>query len=160
MTLSEIAKTLEFETFVMPEDAAETNIEALYCGDLLSDVMANVPPDSIWFTIQGHVNVVAVAQLRDVACICLVNGIQPDPQTVEKAEAFEVAVCGVKTTSADMCMKLAGNVKLPAARLMVTVPFSSGWRMTSKTLRLNSGSSSMNNTPLWAKLTSPGVGTL
>ena len=44
-------------------------------------------------------------------------------------------------------MNWDGNVMVPAAREMVTWPSSSGWRMVSKTLRLNSGSSSRNNTP-------------
>ena len=43
-------------------------------------------------------------------------------------------------------------------RAMVTVPSSSGWRSTSRTLRGNSGSSSRNSTPLCARLTSPGRG--
>ena len=38
------------------------------------------------------------------------------------------------------------------------LPSSSGWRMTSRTLRLNSGSSSRNSTPLCASETSPGFG--
>ena len=45
-----------------------------------------------------------------------------------------------------------------SARLIVTWPSSSGWRSTSSVVRLNSGSSSRNNTPLWARLISPGVG--
>lgn len=41
---------------------------------------------------------------------------------------------------------------------MVTSRSSKGWRITSKTERLNSGSSSKNKTPLWAKEISPGWG--
>ena len=44
-----------------------------------------------------------------------------------------------------------GKVSDMAARAMVTVPSSSGWRMTSSTLRGNSGSSSRNSTPLCAR---------
>src|SRR5438552_925038 len=55
-------------------------------------------------------------------------------------------------------MNRAGNVSDMAARAMHTVPSSSGWRMTSSTLRGNSGSSSKNSTPLWASETSPGRG--
>jgi len=43
---------------------------------------------------------------------------------------------------------------------MVTLRSSSGWRITSRTLRLNSGNSSKNNTPLWASDISPGCGLL
>src|SRR6266852_4037357 len=56
-------------------------------------------------------------------------------------------------------MKRAGKVSDIAARAMHTVPSSSDWRMTSRTLRGNSGSSSRNSTPLWARGTSPGRGT-
>ncbi len=48
-----------------------------------------------------------------------------------------------------MSMKFAGNVVLLNPRLIVTVPSSSGWRNTSSVVRLNSGNSSRNNTPLF-----------
>ena len=53
---------------------------------------------------------------------------------------------------------LAGKVVVPRARLIVTLPSSSGCRNTSSVRRLNSGSSSRNNTPLWANEISPGIG--
>ena len=49
---------------------------------------------------------------------------------------------------------------LPCTRLTVICPSSSGWRNTSSVSRENSGSSSRNSTPLWARLTSPGRGWL
>ena len=55
-------------------------------------------------------------------------------------------------------MNCDGNVIVPAAREMVTRPSSSGWRMVSSTLRLNSGNSSRNKTPWCASEISPGVG--
>ena len=57
-------------------------------------------------------------------------------------------------------IKRLGNTALPDTRLTVTWPSSMGWRRISSASRLNSGSSSRNNTPLWARLTSPGRGTL
>src|SRR5208283_3677364 len=57
-------------------------------------------------------------------------------------------------------MKSAGNVELFIARLMVTLPSSSGWRRTSRVLRLNSGISSRKRTPLWAMEIWPGCGGL
>jgi len=56
-------------------------------------------------------------------------------------------------------IKRAGKVSDMEARAMHTVPSSSGWRMTSRTLRGNSGNSSKNKTPLCASETSPGRGT-
>lgn len=57
-----------------------------YCGDLLSDVMANSRSGSIWLTIQSHKNIMAVAVLREVAAVVLVNGHQPDEETKAKAD--------------------------------------------------------------------------
>lgn len=86
----------------------DTEVAGAYCGDLLSDVLAHARPRAIWFTIQGHVNVVAVAQLRDLACIALVNGVAPDPQTVAKSRALGVNLVGSEATSAALCARLAG----------------------------------------------------
>jgi hypothetical protein len=52
----------------------------------------------------------------------------------------------------------AGKVVLRSARLIVTEHSSSGWRKTSRVLRLNSGISSRNKTPLWARLILLGCG--
>ena len=59
---------------------------------------------------------------------------------------------------AAIIMKFAGKVTLPCARLIVTMRSSSGCRSTSSTGIPNSGSSSMNSTPRWLRLTSPGRG--
>ena len=53
-------------------------------------------------------------------------------------------------------MNRAGKVAVRAARAIVTQPSSSGWRSTSSTRRSNSGISSRNSTPWWARLISPG----
>ena len=50
-------------------------------------------------------------------------------------------------TIADISVKFAGNVTLPAARLTVTTRSSSGCRMDSSTECANSGNSSRNKTP-------------
>lgn len=109
MKVSEIIEELELCPIHVVEDE-DTEVTSVYCGDLLSDVLAHVQPDSIWFTIQGHVNVVAVAQLRDVACVVLVNGVSPDPQTVAKAQTQGVNICGSERTSAELAMALAGKL--------------------------------------------------
>jgi hypothetical protein len=63
-----------------------------YCGDLLSDVMANADKGSVWLTMQGHQNIVAVGVLRELAAIILVNGRIPDEDTKAKAEAEGIPI--------------------------------------------------------------------
>ena len=67
------------------KDNLDRPIQGGYCGDLLSDVMANAPTGCIWLTVQTHQNIVPVAVLHDMAAIVLTGGHDPDPETVEKA---------------------------------------------------------------------------
>lgn len=62
-------------------------IKSGYCGDLLSDVMANAPEGCVWLTIQSHQNIIAVAVLREMACIVITGRHTPDAETISKAES-------------------------------------------------------------------------
>jgi predicted transcriptional regulator len=68
------------------KDGLNREIGDGYCGDLLSDVMANCPRNAVWLTIQSHHNIVAVALLREISAILLVNGRLPDEETRSKAD--------------------------------------------------------------------------
>jgi predicted transcriptional regulator len=85
MNVRELSGLLPVEV-VCGTGGLDREIEDGYCGDLLSDVMANAPHGSIWLTIQAHQNIVAVAVLREMAAIVLVNGRTPDEDTKAKAE--------------------------------------------------------------------------
>ena len=63
----------------------EAEVKTGYASDLLSDVLANSIEGDLWVTRQTHLNIVAIAVMRDLSGILLVNGVEPDPDTVEKA---------------------------------------------------------------------------
>jgi hypothetical protein len=63
-----------------------------YASDLMSDVMANANEGDLWITLQIHQNIVAVAVMRSLAGIILVNGREPDAETIRKAKAEEVPI--------------------------------------------------------------------
>jgi len=65
-----------------------------YASDLMSDVMANSRQGDIWVTLQIHQNIVAVASLRELAAIIIVQGRQPEKETVEKAEREGIPILG------------------------------------------------------------------
>jgi len=67
------------------EQHLDKEIEAGYVSDLLSDVMANARKGDIWITRQVHPNIVAVAVLRMLSGIILVNNLEPEEETVKKA---------------------------------------------------------------------------
>ena len=57
-----------------------------YASDLLSDVMANSREGDVWVTLQVHPNIIAVATLKDLAGIIIVQGKKPDEETIKKAQ--------------------------------------------------------------------------
>ena len=69
MTVKQLIDSLELELVV--DGDTDRSISTGYCGDLLSWVMGRAPADSVWFTVMGNVNAVAVCVLADVACMVL-----------------------------------------------------------------------------------------
>ncbi len=109
MTVAELISELELDP-IHVADNEEAQVAGVYCGDLLSDVLAHCPPEAVWFTVQGHLNTVAVADLRDAVCVVVVNGVSPDAQAVAKAQSQGVTLCGSQATGAELVMKLAGKI--------------------------------------------------
>ena len=84
MNLNEIAQRLSLEVCA-GHGALGTEVRGGYASDLLSDVLAHARAGDLWVTLQTHLNIVAVASMKEVAGIVLVNGRRPDPDTLEKA---------------------------------------------------------------------------
>src|SRR5512136_599149 len=84
MKLKDLAERLgwELKTRSLP---IEAEVKTGYASDLLSDVLANSIEGDLWVTRQTHLNIVAIAVMRDLSGILIVNGSQPDPDTLEKA---------------------------------------------------------------------------
>jgi predicted transcriptional regulator len=90
-------------------------VQGGYCGDLLSDVMANAPVGCVWMTIQGHQNIVAVAVLREMAAIIITGGHTPDDDTLQKADSEGIPILLWQASSFDLAGSLhtigVGNPK-------------------------------------------------
>ena len=84
MKLKELVEQLKLE-LTTPNATMESEVKTGYASDLLSDVLANSIEGDLWVTRQTHLNIVAIAVMRDLSGILLVNGSQPDPDTLEKA---------------------------------------------------------------------------
>ncbi len=83
MTVNELVSKFDLEVVAGPE--LEKEIDGVYCGDLLSNVMARAEKNNLWLTVQGHQNVVAVALLVDISAVILVEGFDYDDKAVKKA---------------------------------------------------------------------------
>ncbi len=91
MELMSIVKTLGLK-IMSGEDKMQTTVRGGYTGDLLSDVMANSREGDIWITRQVHQNIVAVASLKDLAGIILVQGCEPAKETLEKGRQEDIPI--------------------------------------------------------------------
>jgi predicted transcriptional regulator len=78
-----------------------------YACDLLSCVMAGAQSGSIWVTMQGHPNVVAVASLLGLAAVVVSEDSAIDPGTVQRAEENSLALLSTPHDTFTTVAKLA-----------------------------------------------------
>jgi hypothetical protein len=86
----------------------EREVTGGYASDLLSDVLANGKEGNIWVTLQVHHNIVAVASMKDLAGIILVNGREPEQETIEKAEAENLVIMVTEMPTFELVGRLYG----------------------------------------------------
>jgi len=91
MTLSELAKHIGCEILTGNVNL-DNDIKDGYVSDLLSDVIGNIKENSIWITIQRHINILGVAKLKDVIAIIIPRNLQLDKNVIEKAKEEEIAI--------------------------------------------------------------------
>ncbi len=105
MKLDFIAKSLDL-TVRSGSQGLTAEVNGGYVGDLLSDVIANSKQGDIWITRQIHQNIVAVATLKELAGIILVDNNEPTRETLEKAIQENVPVLVSKLP----CFETAGRI--------------------------------------------------
>jgi hypothetical protein len=114
MTVSEYIKELppEFTVLNLSSAADSTQLTKIFCCDLLSFAMARNPAGSVWVTVMGNINSVAVMELTDGGCLCLAENAPMDEVTLQKAKVQDITV--LRTTlpvfeAADLSNKIIGN---------------------------------------------------
>jgi DRTGG domain. len=85
MNLQEIVDSLQLKPLTTPKEYTEIIPTCGYASDLLSCVMAGAAHQSVWVTLQAHVNIVAVASLLELSAIIITEGAMPDESTIAKA---------------------------------------------------------------------------
>ncbi|MEW5814932.1 MAG: serine kinase [Spirochaetota bacterium] len=74
------------------EDFLDVDVKRGYASDLMSDVIANTRENDLWITLQGHVNTIAIAAMKDLAGLVLINSRQPEAETAAKAEKEHIPI--------------------------------------------------------------------
>jgi hypothetical protein len=109
MKLKEISEKLQLQVLV-GQDPLDTEVTGGYTSDLLSDVMANSKAKNIWITLQTHENIVAVAKLKDLAGIIIINNRQPEEAAIQRARDEQVTLLTSGETAFNITGKLYGLI--------------------------------------------------
>ena len=75
-------------------------------SDLLSDVMGFAQEGNVWVTLQTHKNVIAIASLKELACVVLVKGNKPDDDMLEQAKNEGIPVLGTDEQTFEVAGKI------------------------------------------------------
>ncbi|SEF55328.1 MULTISPECIES: DRTGG domain-containing protein [Parabacteroides] len=105
MKVNELVKELSLTVFC-GEKGLEEEITGGYTSDLLSDVMGHVDEGMIWITMQTHQNILAVATLKDISAVLIVNGASPDEETLQKGREEDVPVLGTSLSAFEVTGKI------------------------------------------------------
>ena len=105
MLVSELKEKLNLTPAVLGK--TDKDITNCYIGDMLSVVMSKADEGDVWLTVQTNVNIDAVAVLTGVSCIIIVEGMEPDEDTIKKAKTQDVTIL----KSPDTAYALACRIK-------------------------------------------------
>lgn len=103
--INEIIEALNLEV-LSGRKGLDRIVTGCYVCDLLSDVMGNSKEGQIWITLQTHKNVMAIASLRDLAAVILINGLKPDAETEAQSEHESIPILGTKATAFETAGRL------------------------------------------------------
>ena len=105
MKVSELIEKLDLTVF-SGEKGLDREITGAYVADLLSDVMGNAKEGHVWITLQVHQNVIAIASLKDMAAVILVNNLEPQENTVRHSNDENIPVLGSSLPTFELAGRL------------------------------------------------------
>ena len=85
MNVRDIAERLQLD-LKAGDESLSNEVTGGYASDLMSDVIANAREGDLWVTLQTHQNTVAVASMKGLAGVVLVNEREPEADTLQKAQ--------------------------------------------------------------------------
>ncbi len=91
MNLRQIAAALPLKLEAGAQ-GIDVEVTGGYAADLLSCAMAAAARGNLWVTLQGHLNVIAIASLNDLAGVVVTEGKPVAPDALSKAEAEGIPV--------------------------------------------------------------------
>ena len=84
----------------------DAEVSGGYTADLLSCAMAGSRGGDLWVTLQGHLNVVAVASLNELSAVIVTEGKPVSVEALSKAEEEGVVILTTPLKSFEVCGRL------------------------------------------------------
>jgi hypothetical protein len=103
MTVAELKEKLKLKPL---NELHDKGVEGVYISDMVSDVMAGAKPGALWVTTQTHKNVVAAANLVDIAAVVVTRGKPVPDETLEMATRAELTIFSTDLETYDLVGKL------------------------------------------------------
>jgi hypothetical protein len=107
MKLQEIIDSLSLKVET-PSADLNKEVSGAYVSDMMSDVMGNAKDGFLWITIQVHLNIIAVASLKNLSGIILVNSRVPAEDTLKKAIEENIPIMTTPLSAFDLVGMLYG----------------------------------------------------
>ena len=103
--LSQIIEQLNLD-IRRAQDQVHREVKRGYTSDLLSDVLANSEEDDLWITLQIHPNIVAIAGMKGLSGIVLINSREPQEETIAKAREENLPIMVSEMTAFELSGRL------------------------------------------------------
>lgn len=110
MKVRDIVEALNLRVLSTPQ-GLEREVKGCYVSDLLSDVMGNADAGFVWVTLQTHRNVAAIASLKELACVILVKGFVPSPETIAQSNEDGVTFLSTSMETFELAGRLYDLMK-------------------------------------------------
>ncbi len=110
MKISDLVEELSLEVKTC-KDGLENEVKGAYVSDLLSDVMGNSKEGDAWITLQTHLNIVAVAGLKNLAGIIIVGNRPVQDEMLQKAESENITILTTSLTAFETVGRLYQRLK-------------------------------------------------
>lgn len=109
MKVSELKNKLNLEILTSP-DFTDREVRGCYIGDLLSWVMGRAKAGNAWITIMNNINIVAVAELTEISCIILCEGVTAEEDIIKKSDAEDIIIFQSPRTAFELACELSGDL--------------------------------------------------